>query len=329
MSVQSCDIKDNVTGNDEFSKVAYSEEFKVIVQVGDQPATILTSNHPDVPQVGDPHPIDTRATVKSRSVKATKARELWILTVMYEYALTSGEDGGGGGGGGGDELQVLDIAGGVWYENYNAEQDVDNKAYINTAGDRIEKQASRPHPQFTIISRSQSYLVPDFIPLVNQVNKQQYSILGLSFPKKTLLFNDFNFKSSANGYWEYTFTFKARYVAPPKDYDSEQNGPENDQRAGGWTDYILNAGYREKRENGVRQAIVSREAEGDERIGSPVSSPWPLDGNGKAIPRGDFKDKAVWLEFNEYKDVTFNRKFRFNWRQLVSDTAQGQGFFNG
>ena len=318
MSVQSCDIKDNVTGNDEFSKVAYSEEFKVIVQVGDQPATILTSNHPDVPQVGDPHPIDTRATVKSRSVKATKARELWILTVMYEYALGSGEDGGGGGGGGGQQL--LDITGGVWYETYTAQQDANNKAYKNTVGDPIEKQSTRPHPTFTITTRSQNFVVPVYWGLTGQVNSGPFSMFRINFPKHTLLFDEFNFKSMQNGWWEYTYVFKARMVNAPKTYDSEQNGEDNDNRSGGWTDYILNAGYREKRENGAIGPIIPRQEDGQERLGTPVTSPWPLDKEGKAIPRADFKQKAEWLEFQEYPETWF-RVFAFNWESLLTREA--------
>lgn len=325
MAVLTCKRRDDLSGKKDENSKGYKETFIVTVEAGDEPAVILNSNLSSIPQIGDPHPVDTTATVRNLNVKHTKNRQTYILDVMYDDRIDAEDSGNNGGGGGDTGLQVLQINGGVWYETYIAEQDVNNKAYINTAGDKIEVEHTRPHPQFTIISRSKQYLVPKFIVLTNQVNKFAYSILGLSFPPKTLLFDEFNFQSLDNGFWEYTFRFKARYVDPPDNYDSRKEGAQGDQREGGWVNYILNAGYREKI-NGVLKAIKVKDDQG-KRTGDFVSSPWPLDKDGLALERKDFKDKAIWLDFEEHQSTSF-RVFRWNWRQLVDDAAQGQDFFN-
>lgn len=322
MSVQSCKIIDDVTGQDEADKVGYKEDYNVTVETGDQPATILISNHPDVPKVGDPHPIDTRATVKTRSVKATANREFWILSVQYEYALESGEDNGGGGGGG-SGLEVLSISGGVWYEDYIAEQDAKGKLYRNSAGDAIEKTASRAHPMFTITSRSQAFLVPNYIYQTGQVNNFNYSILGLNFKKKTLLFDEFNFKNLTNGYWEYTFKFKARMV--PQPVVSEEVREVGQERSAGWQDFQLDAGFREIGPNGELIPIIPKD-DNKKKTSSPVNAPWPLDGDGKALNREDFKDSINWLRFDEYPETGF-RIFRWDWsRLLTSEALRGVNF---
>ena len=214
MAVLSCTRKDKISGQDEDKKTGYKEEFKVIVELGDEPATILNSPNSDVPKKGDPHPVDPLATVKSRSVKETAARTVWILMVNYEFAFEdSGEDNGGGGGG--TSGTVLQIYGGNWYEDYIAEQDSKGKRYENSAGDPIEKQYTRPHPTFTVVSTSREFLVPQYIFEVGQVNNFSYSMLGITFRKKTLKFDSFDFSSNGDGTWTYTYVFKAKLVARP------------------------------------------------------------------------------------------------------------------
>jgi hypothetical protein len=326
MAVLSCTIRDDVSGSDDGNKKGYKEDFIIQAEDGDQPATIMISNHPDIPKVGDPHPIDTQTTVKSRAVTPTKNRAYFILTVNYEYALNAGEDGGGGGGGG-SALQVLDIQGGVWYEDYNIEQDFSEEAklYKNSAGDKIEKIATRSHPMFTVVTRSQEFLVPDYIYNTNHVNNNSWSILGLNFLENTVLFDEFNFKSIDNGYWEYTFSFKVKLA--PKPVISTGNREEGRNQSLGWKDAILDAGYREKGKDEELIPIIPRKEEGAQKKSAPVSSPWPLDGSGKSltIKEVEESDRIFWHFFQGKPRIGF-WIFNFDWTTLLTDHARELGF---
>lgn len=325
MAVLSCKRRDDVTGTDAGEKKSYREVYIVTVEDGDQPATILTSNFADMPQVGDPHPIDTQVTVKDRSVKGTANRTIWNLTVNYEFAPEASDSGGGGGGGGG--LEVLNITGGVWYEDYIAEQDFGQnpKRYKNSAGDPYEQTKTRSHPQFTVITRSQEYLVPMFIYLTNHVNNNTWSFLGLSFQENVVLFDEFNFKSLDNGFWEYTFTFKARLAPRPVTSSAERETGEDQSM--GWLDILLDAGYREKDENEALIPIILKD-KNKQKTSSPVSSPWPLDGAGKALSQEDAKDNnfLFWNEFQGKPRMGF-WIFNFNWTSLLTKKALKEGGF--
>lgn len=321
MAVLSCKLTDNVTGNDDGERKAYNEEWIVTVESGDQPATIITSNFVDIPQVGDPHPIDPQATLKSRNIKPTDNRTIWMLNTVYEYAV--GEEADSTGGGGGSGMQVLEFSGGAWQEEYIFEQDQDGKPVINSATDKFEYMSTRSHPLFRIVARSTNYLVNNYIYEVGSTNNASWSILGLTFPKETLLFDDFNFKNLENGWWEYSFTIKARMVSEPAPWSAEpQKGSkkrqEGEARSAGWRAFILDAGYRELNDEGSLIPIIPKD-NNDKKTSAPVSSPWPLDGTGKALKRDEFGD-GVWLKFKEFPTMGF-RKFRFNFDSLLTPNA--------
>ena len=316
MAVISCTRKDKISGQDEDKKTGYKEEFKVIVESGDEPATILNSPLESIPKKGDPHPVDPLATVKSRSVKETASRTVWTLMVAYEFAFDEAEDNGGGGGGS-TSGTVLQIYGGNWYEDYIAEQDSQGKRYQNSAGDPRQKTNTRPHPTFTVVSTSRDFLVPRYIFEVGQVNNFSYSMLGITFKKKTLKFDSFDFSSNGDGTWTYTYVFKAKLVARP--VISEEVREVGAQRSAGWTDYQLDAGYRELNDQKALVPIIPKDQD-SKKTSSPVSSPWPLDGEGKALRREDFKDSLNWIPFEEFPETGF-RIFRWDWSKLLSPEA--------
>ena len=101
MAVLTCTRRDDLSGQDTGDTAGYKEMFICTVSPTDTNghAVILNSNLSTIPQVGDAHPVDTRATVKNRSVKATKNRQTFILEITYVYKLEAGDDQGGGGGG--------------------------------------------------------------------------------------------------------------------------------------------------------------------------------------------------------------------------------------
>lgn len=315
MAVISCKRSDEVTADDTGEQQAYKEVFKVKVADGDQPANIVLSNHPDVPKVGDPHPVDPRATLKKRSISPTKNRTEWLLNVEYVYSLEAAEDGGGGGGSG---MQVVSLSGGAWSETIIVEQDQKGKAYRNSAGDSFEKETTIYHPTFNITARSREFLVPRYIYDVGSVNNSSWSLLGMTFQKNVLMFADFNFNNLENGWWEYNFQLNARLLSEPVKYDGNQEKQKGEDRSAGWVAWLLDAGYRELDDNGALIPIIPKDQNG-KKTSQPVSSPWPLDGGGKALKKEDF-EKAQWLPFNEYPATGFY-KFRFDFDSLLTPEA--------
>lgn len=320
MAVLSCKRRDEIEGSDTGEQRSYPEEWIVRVELGDEPATILTSSFEDIPQIGDPHPIDSEATLKRRSVKYTDNRTVWILNTVYEKSVGSEADNSGGGGSG---LQVLEFSGGAWDEVYTMEQDQDGKPVINSATDKFEYNSTRYHPLFRIVARSQEYKVKDYIYDVGSTNSAPWSILGLRFPKETLLFDDFDFKNLEFGWWEYSFTIKARMVSEPVPWsasplDGLQPRQQGEARSAGWVAFLLDAGYRELNDQGSLIPIRPQDDDG-KRTGSPVSSPWPLDGGGRALKRENFGD-GVWLEYKEFPTMNFS-KFNFDFASLLTPEA--------
>lgn len=321
MAVLSCKKTDNVTGGDDGERKVYNEKWIVTVESGDQPATIIISNFKDIPKVGDPHPIDPQATLKRRSVEPTENRTVWILNTDYEYSVGEKADTSGGGGGGG--MQVLEFSGGAWQEDYIMEQDQDGKPLINSATDKFEYMSTRSHPLFRITARSKDYLVNKYIYEVGSTNNSSWSILGLTFPKETLLFDDFSFKNLDFGWWEYSFTIKARMVSEPAPWSrnplkGSKKRQEGENRTQGWRAFILDAGYRELDDKKALIPIIPKD-ENNQKTSTPVSSPWPLDGDGHALRREEFGD-GVWLKFKEFPTTGFY-KFRFNFDSLLTPDA--------
>jgi len=311
---------DNLKGGQQGNTVAYTEQFRVIVEDGDEPATIINSNLSTIPKENDPHPIDPVAVVKTVKINPTEARTVYILEVKYDNAATGSSPGGGGG----SNLEVINIAGGTWTEEYTPEFDINNKQYRNTAGDAIEARAVRHHPQFRVITRSQELNINRYMQLVDSVNDANVSWLDLNFSNKILKFANFDYKSLDNGYWEYTFDFHARLIPKPASSNSERI--ENAaNRTGGWINYILNAGYRQKI-NGKLSRIFLKDDEGKATT-TPPSSPWPLNDAGEAIePEDDGQfSSRVWLPFEQNTTADFG-VFDFDFEPLVTrQIAQALG----
>lgn len=324
MSVLTCKRWDNFTGNDTGDQTGYKETFICTVDSSDQNghASILNSNLSTIPQIGDSHPSDPRATVKTRSVKPTKNRQTFLLEVGYEFKIEAGEDQGGGGGGTG--LQVLDIQGGVWYEDIIFDQDQNGKRVQNSANDPIEIMTSVSHPRFTVVTRSQEFLVPDYIYSVNHVNNGVYRILGLQFKPNTLLFDEFDFKSLDNGWWEYTFKFKAKLS--PRKTSYNENHDDANNRDLGWNIQVLDAGYREIDEKTGQRIPIQPRDQNKKPTSPPVTQPWPLDGGGKALDQEAMDEaKWEWREFQEKPRVGF-WIFNWDWTTLLSKEAIKLGF---
>ena len=74
MAVLTCKRRDDLSGKKDENSKGYKETFIVTVEAGDEPAVILNSNLSSIPQIGDPHPVDTTATVRNLNVKHTKNR---------------------------------------------------------------------------------------------------------------------------------------------------------------------------------------------------------------------------------------------------------------
>jgi hypothetical protein len=328
MAVVRCKIMDDHRASEDENAVRFIELYRVITDSDtDTPATILEDPNEDIPRVGDPHPVNTQTTVKSRRVTFTGARNVYTLEVSYDNAADTNQPGGGGGGGG--QIDVLQVTLTNWWEDYIQEYAYDGRErkqrMANSSGDPIKYEARRPHPMITISSVTKDPFLANIVGSVGSVNSDRVSWLGLDFLPEQLLFDSYDATSSGNKTWRETFVFKAKLVHEPDEYGDDIFDGRG--RAAGWQPFILDAGLWEWAvENGElkRRPIYPIDKDGGKPASRPVTEPWPLDGNAKAIPRDKIKQDRVYNKWNVYPKMLF-KAFKFDFTVLLTEEKQRLG----
>jgi len=327
MAVVSCKRRDNKRGNETDSTITLNDEYIILVDsTDDEPSTIYSSSHEDIPKVGDPHPVDPNVTVKTRRVRpignadATN-RLYYIMEVTYDNNSSSQDPGGGGGGG--DQINVLEVTIGAWWEDFIQEYDVGREAQDgpekrrleNTAKDPIKYEGRRPQPLITISAQTQDPGLGGFVHALGTVNSDRVNWLGMEFLQDQLMFDSYNATSVGNNTWREDFVFKGKYIVSPKSYG-------DGQREAGWQPFFLNAGvwqWIEKDGEDQYSPIYPKDKNGQKNSTKPVSEPWPLDINGVAIPRQDIEEKKVFLNFQVFPRTNFAQSFKFDFASVVND----------
>jgi len=332
MAVISSKRRDNKRGTENDSTRQLVEEYIINVASSDEPSTIMDSEHEDVPKVGDPHPTDPNVTVKSRRLRPTANREWYIMEVSYDNNSSSQSPGGGGGGGG--DIEVLEVTLGSWWEDYILEYAInvnapaigagpnDHKIRIeNSAKDPIKYEARRPHPLLTISANTKDPALDKFLTGVGCVNDAVVTWLGITFEPGQLLFDSYNAVSIGNNTWREDFVFKSKFVFAPDEY-----GDEGRNRKAGWQPWILDAGlWQWKDEGGTekRVPIYPINEETGKPSNKPVTEPWPLDGDGHALPRDEIRKRRVFKEWIIYPSINFNA-FQFDWAAILTEKKAEQ-----
>jgi hypothetical protein len=324
MAVIKCKRRDTKRGTENDKQRSLIDEY--IIQVDstdDEPSTIYESSFADIPQVGDPHPVDPLVTVKSRAIKHTDNRLWYVMDVSYDNSVDTSGPGGGGGGGG--PIEVLQVTVGVWFEDYIQEHILDaqggkGELLMNTAGSPIKYESRRPHPLITITSQTKDPGLGDLIALVDTVNGQFVNWLGMKFEVDQFLFDSYQATSVGDNTWSENFVFKAKVFQGPVNYDDENNNVNKVN--GGWQPFILNAGLWEWKENDQgeqeRGPIYPVDRDGNRTSNKPVTEPWPLDKEGFAIPRQDFAQKVHFLKPKMKRRENF-AKFNFDFTKILTD----------
>ena len=323
MAVLTCKIMDDHRASEDEKALKFTEMYRVITDSDtDTPASILDESNEDIPQVGDPHPVNTSVLVKERRVTFTGARNVYHLEINYD---NSAPDGGGGGGGGGGIIEVMQVTLTNWWEDYILEYVNDGQGakirMANSADDPIKYEARRPHPMITVSSVTKDPFLANIVTAVGSVNMKRVSWLGLDFWESQLLFDSYDATSIGNNKWRESFVFKSKLVFEP-----EQYGDDGFQRQAGWQPWILDAGLWEWVQEGgeeKRRPIRPVNKQGDKASTKPVTEPWPLDGVGQALARDDIKQNRVFKQWSIYPKINFDG-FRFDWTKILTDEKRNE-----
>lgn len=161
--------------------------------------------------------------------------------------------------------------------------DRDAKPILNKAGDPFDPPLTIPVTvPVAVVSRVEKSFNPDWILLYkNRVNHAPW----LGWSSESVLIRDITGERTRDPDWgvlwnvTYTFAFKPSVTVMTGDGEKVVQP--------GWAERVLNAGLRQK-VSGKLEAILSAN-------GAPVSSPVPLDADGKALGASD---DPVYLTFN-------------------------------
>jgi hypothetical protein len=158
------------------------------------------------------------------------------------------------------------------------DRDIDGKPVVNAVGDPFAEAVTRDDSRPVLrISRNEASVPIGAMLYRDCVNADDFfgfppGTCKMSPPKtKRVVTQDFG------TYWTVSYEFEVQ--------------PE------GWQKHILNAGYRQKGQDGKLRMILN---DGDQ---TPISDPVPLSGDGRRIPPGG---TPVYLDFTPYASVPFS-----------------------
>lgn len=318
MSVIYVERKDDKGGNDNGSLRDYKYIFRVQVDnPTDDVNTILDSNFTGLPQDGDAHPTDPLVTVKKRSVRSTKSRLEWIMTVMYDNSKI----GLSGGSAAGDDGTIVNVQIGTWSEVYTGQKDFDDKLYQDSARGALKVELERQHTMITITKETfnPNLQISD---KVGRVNNAPVNWLGYSFNNDQLKFAEYSANSLGQNNWQEILVFKGRKVP-----DLESVTPD-EGFSKGWQLQTLDAGFWELLDDQTRVPIYTKQNGKSSK--TKVSQPWPLDGGGHALESGDIKTSRIFLNFKSHLSFSFST-FGFDFTpvfELLPEAgAAGGGLF--
>jgi hypothetical protein len=221
----------------------------------------------------------------------------------------------------------LTVSIGKWDESFTLEMDYrdDPERVMNDAGDALRLEATRPQFMMTISSITEAPRLSDFFRYQGKVNTDVVTWLGFNFGPDQLLFDEYKATTIGSNVWREDFIFKGKKV--PDYISAAKDGKNTDA---GWQPQLLNAGYREINDNGNPVPIKPRKTPGDQKSNEePVTAPWPLDIDGKALARSELKepDKIVFKEFVAYprSDKPFDGDlFQFDFTKVLTRRQQRQ-----
>lgn len=160
-------------------------------------------------------------------------------------------------------------------------RDINGDALANAAGDLYDPPVEAPYPVIRVsyVRNQTSFNIATILQYQLRLNDSTF----LGAPRGAVQCTKIGAERKVRGnwvYWPHTYEFLIDAV-------------------NGFQPRILNAGYREKVSVGGQDRLVAI-YDGDN---NPVSSPWPLDNDGAALP-GDSVSPSAWIQ-NEHETYPY------------------------
>lgn len=267
----------------------------------DTPASIISD--PKCPQIGNQ--LDSNDTLAwVRSVNPTRAKDskyYWNITVQASTEFDVGEIN--------PILLPSKISASSNQRTITQWKNIKGDIIRNKAGTIIPQEVNDTDWLFSVTKNYKD--VPSFLLDVNnKINKSAVTIRGLKIPKKKLMmfglrFEDQETTLSTGKYRYVTVSFNLLY------------------NRWGFKAYFMNADIVELEDNGVvitreKGGRAKRDANGNlvtstvpknrvpiYRGNERVTSPWPLDENGRALPENYTIDQLLLLSEDVYEETSF------------------------